>query len=146
MLMKQADLDPREYPAIHIHWQGCGDSGGIEDINPMTPLGLEYSRKHNAEPQSMDYTTHKPVVHFAQVSRPYTHDPLRTYTQRITLTDFRRGDYDLDKWVYDNWGVCEINEGGYAHVFVDMATRKVWGESHDWITEDRLNLSINYED
>ena len=47
-LYKASQVDPREYPGVYIYWQGCGDSGGIDDILFMTEDGLNFA-KHNDE-------------------------------------------------------------------------------------------------
>lgn len=141
MLMKRADLDPRDYPAVHIHWTGCGDSGGIEDINPMTPAGLEVAQKHNQQPAMY----HNDGIDYYATHRRTDGNGMG-FTCCINLNQHRRGDWELDQWVYEAFDLCEINDGSYAHIFIDMATRKVWGASYNWVMDEVENVVIDHED
>lgn len=140
--MKAAQLDPREYPVIHIYWSGCGDSGGIEDIYALTNVGKEKVIKHGCLPeygQSEDVAT-------TAITRQGGPVP-RTFNTQVNLNPHRRDpQYALDQWVYKTFNLCEINDGGYGNIYVDLGTRKVWGTSYDWVTEDVENTNVEYED
>lgn len=140
--MKAAQLDPRQYPVIHIHWNGSGDSGGIEDIHALTHIGKEKVIKYGCLPnygQSED-------VAITVITRQGAPIP-STYNAQVNLNTSRRDpQYALDQWVYKNFDLCEINEGGYGNIYVDLGTRKVWGTSYNWVTEDIENVSVEYED
>ena len=139
--MKRAELDPRDYSAIHIHWSGCGDSGGIEDINPMNTDGLEYAKKHNAAPPTYGPEAQKYYPHMNRVDGNGN-----SYTSTVNLNRVRQSDYELDQWVYEAFDLCEINDGSYAHIFIDMTTRKVWGSSYNWVMDEVENIVIDHED
>lgn len=140
--MKSAQLDPRNYPVIHIYWSGCGDSGGIEDIYALTQKGKEKVIEHGhlpsyGEPELVATT----VIH-----REGANVPTQWYRQ-INLNEHRHSPtYDLDQWVYEKFDLCEINDGGYGNIYIDLATRKAWGKSYNWVQEDVLNVEVAYED
>jgi hypothetical protein len=140
--MKSAQLDPRKYPVIQIHWSGCGDDGGIEDIFALTQQGKETVIEHGHLP---DYGKEEHVACTVQTRRGMV--PPRTFNVQVNLNEHRHGhNYELDRWVYDKFDLCEVNEGGYGNIYVDLATRKVWGQSYNWVTEDVENVIIYYED
>jgi len=143
-LYKNHSASPRDYPGIYIHWQGCGDSGGIEEINFLTSDGIKYVKDTGSSPPR--YTTRD---HETKLKQHY-HTTLRNDLGRsaydhVTYVE-RPNDYELDKWIYERWDLCEINDGSYAHIFIEMPFGKAWGESYDWIQSEELNTSIAYED
>ena len=57
-----------------------------------------------------------------------------------------RHELTIDEWVYRHFDVCEINDGGFAHCFIEMPHGKVWGSSYNWVqTEEQVRFD-SYED
>ena len=144
-LYKNLRLDPRQYPGIHIFWQGCGDSGGIEELNFLTPLGLQYVKDRgyapptyvpqpaDTSPKDYYYTEHRPAT-------PHSREREVVYTANM------QHGMDIDQWVYNTFDLCEINDGGYAHCFIELPIGNVWGESYDYVQEEHLKVSMSYGD
>lgn len=140
--MKSAELDPREYPVIHIYWSGCGDSGGIEDIYALTQKGKEKVIEHGVLPSYGEAD----LVACTVITREGANIPTK-WNRQINLNEHRHSrTYDLDQWVYEKFDLCEINDGGYGNIYIDLATRKAWGTSYNWVQEDVLNVEVAYED
>lgn len=140
--MKSADLDPRQYPVVHIYWSGCGDSGGIEDIHALTQKGKEQVIE-NGHLESYGLPE---LAACTVITREGANIPTKWYRQ-VNLNDHRQSpNYDLDQWVYEKFDLCEVNDGGYGNIYIDLATRKAWGTSYNWVQEDELNVEIAYED
>ena len=155
ILQKSSNVDPREYPGIVIKWQGCGDSGGIESMNFLTPLGLDYIKKHHCAPttwQMRHYNAHnEPLADIPAIKDHYhTHpdtDHRNLAINRVTCATTNNRDIQaLSQWVYEQWNLCEINDGGYGHIFIEVPFRKAWGESFDYVQEEVLNTSVDYVD
>ena len=143
-LYKNHYASPRDFPCIHIHWQGCGDSGGIEEINLLTAEGLQYIKEKDYLPPRYYHEGAEPQL------KKYWHTSPRNVIGRsayhhITYIE-RPSDYELDKWIYERWGLCEINDGSYAHIYIEMPLGRAWGDSYDWIQSEELNTSVSHED
>ena len=143
-LYKRHSVSPRDFPGVHIHWQGCGDSGGIEEIVFLTPQGVQYTKQYETAP---------PAYHTGQdnngPSQYYLTKPRQGHdgiTRNAVVHVGEDNDYTLGEYIYNRFDVCEINEGGYAHVFIEMPHGKIWGKSWDWIHEESINTSLTYED
>jgi len=144
-LYKNLRLDPRQYPGIHIFWQGCGDSGGIEEFNFLTPKGLQYVKDKGYAPPTYTYRNNDylPIDHYYMEHRPLTsHSPARAVVYSADM----RHNLDIDQWVYNTFDLCEINDGGYAHCFIELPIGNVWGESYDYVQEEHLKVSMSYGD
>ena len=145
-LYKNAQVDPREFPGIYIYWQGCGDSGGIDDILFLSKEGLAYAKAADQAPPRWAPRPNDPqgpekmyACHMVQHS--YMGEPRMT-----PICGNHRHELTIDEWVYRHFDVCEINDGGYAHVFIEMAHGKVWGNSYNWVqTEEEVRFD-RYED
>jgi len=144
-LYKNLQLDSRQYPGIHIFWQGCGDSGGIEEFNFLTPLGLQYVKDRGGAPPSYAYRDESPTPkdYYYTEHRPATPHSIARY---IVYSADMRHNLDIDQWVYNAFDVCEINDGGYAHCFIELPMGNVWGESYDYVQEEHLKVSMSYGD
>lgn len=139
-LYKNSQVDPREYPGVYIYWQGCGDSGGIDDILFMTPHGLNYAKLNDECPPRYNEF----------ISKNYAcHTVRNQYDNRervVPIAGNHRHELTLDEWVYQHFDVCEINDGGFAHVFIEMPHGKVWGNSYNWIQTEQEVRFDHYED
>ena len=142
-LYKRHSVSPRDFPGVHIHWQGCGDSGGIEEITFLTPQGVQYVKQYNHAPPAYQ-TGEKGGPSQYYLTKPQQG---RDGITRDTVVHVGEdNDYTLGEFIYNRFDVCEINDGGYAHVFIELPHGKMWGESWDWIHEERINTSVAYED
>ena len=140
--MKTAELDPRQYPVVHIYWSGCGDTGGIENIYALTQEGKETVIENGYLP---GYGEPKWVA-CTVITREGANVPT-TFHRQVDLNDLRHNPtYELDQWVYEKFDLCEVNDGGYGNIYIDLATRKAWGTSYNWVQEDVLNVDVAYED
>lgn len=140
-LYKTHSVSPRDFPGVHIHWQGCGDSGGIEEINFLTPQGVKYSKQYGSAPPIYQTGENGPGTYYL-VKPKQGHDGI---TRNSVVYVGEGNDYTLGQFIYERFDVCEINDGGYAHAFIEMPQGKMWGESWDWVHEERINTSIAYE-
>lgn len=146
-IYKNNNVDPREYPGVHIHWQGCGDSGGIEECHFLTNEGLKYCKQRGAAPPTWVWRNDDdstPTRTYYKVTTAPTHDP--SITREIVFGADTGHEYVVDEWVYRTFDVCEINEGGYADCFIEMPFGNCWGSSYQWVQEEHLNVSMAYED
>ena len=144
-LYKNSQVDPREYPGVYIYWQGCGDSGGIDDIHFLSKDGLEYAKRQDCAPPRWlaGPNDNMPEKMYACEMYTPTYDP--TPRQRPISANMRH-ELTIDQWVYQHFDVCEINDGGFAHCFIEMPHGKVWGNSYNWIqTEEEVRYD-RYED
>jgi len=142
-IYKNSEVDPREYPGVYIYWQGCGDSGGIDDISFLSKEGLDFVKQNNYAPMRWAHDMKDVQQHWAcrvQQGR-YQAEP----SMQVVSGDDRQG-YDLDQWVYEHFDVCEINDGGFAHCFIEMPHGKVWGNSYNWVQTEELIRDDRYED
>ena len=140
-LYKNSQVDPREYPGVYINWQGCGDSGGIDTIHFMTAHGLNYAKLNDAPPPTYPEFS---KMYACETYTP-TYDPTSTPRQRPICANVRH-EMTIDEWVYRHFDVCEINDGGFAHCFIEMPHGKVWGNSFNWVqTEEEVRYD-RYED
>lgn len=141
--MKTSRLDPRKYPVIHVYWSGCGDDGGIEEIHALTQAGKEQVIQ---EGHLSDYGKEEWVACNTYTRESFRGTPV-TFNAQINLLENRTGgNYELDRWIYDKFNLCEVNDGSYGNIYVDLATRKTWGRSYNWVTDDVLNVEKRYED
>lgn len=139
-LYKRYSASPRDFPGVHIHWQGCGDSGGIEEITFLTREGVDYVKYHGSAPPSFMYD--KPVNYYYTKETP-GHDGI---TRNRVVSADEGNDYTLGQFVYERFNICEVNEGGYAHVFIEMPQGKMWGESWDYVQTEQSNTCMYHED
>jgi hypothetical protein len=144
-IFKEAGIGFRNFPGVHIHWQGCGDSGGIEDFTALTQAGIDYAKAHGCAPPTWrrkDASSNDPIdlEYYARIP-----GDIGMGNYRATLPLRERGRYELSEWVYNKFNLCEINDGGYGHIFIEMPFGKVWGESYDWVQEEVSNTLIDYE-
>ena len=145
-LYKNSQIDPRQYPGVYIYWQGCGDSGGIDDIHFLSKDGLDYAKRHDCAPprwltQLNDANGPEKMYACETYSTPYD----STIRQRPISANVRH-ELTIDQWVYEHFEVCEINDGGFAHCFIEMPHGKVWGNSYNWVqTEEEVRYD-RYED
>lgn len=133
-IYKNSSLSPRDYPGLMVQWSGCGDSGGVEDIYFLTPAGLKEAKTHdpeNGRPFSSYHTDEKNELYFARHRLPG-----RDFSQHVNGAVGDRRDYSLDAWVYKKFNLCEINDGSYATVFIEMPRGNVWGQSYHWETHE----------
>jgi hypothetical protein len=152
LIQKTSNVDPREYPGISIKWIGCGDSGGIEDLNFLTPLGLEYVKRHHCAPATWQMRATREFKNQAAptVLKDYYHaTPIKNshVASRETVTCGTNSDISaLSQWVYEQWDLCETDDGSYGNIFIEVPFRKAWGESFDYVQEEVLNTGIDYVD
>lgn len=145
-LYKRYSVSPRDYPGVHIHWQGCGDSGGIEEMHFLTPEGIKFCKENDAAPPSYLIGERDPSKYYYTQKRTGI-DFNGNNTEREYTVDIEEGnDYTLGQFIYERFSVCEVNDGGYAHAFIEMPHGKMWGESWDYVSEERINTSMAYED
>jgi hypothetical protein len=144
-LYKNQNLDPREYPGIYIYWQGCGDSGGIDDLMFLTPKGLQWAKDLNECPPRWTSPKSQDQVEdfYACETVQQRYDPT---PRTLPVQGNHRHDITIDEWVYKYFDVCEINDGGFAHVFIEMPFGKVWGNSYNWVQTEEEILTMEYED
>lgn len=143
-LYKTAAVDPREYPGVYIYWQGCGDSGGIDDIYFMSKKGVDFAKRTDDAPPRWNHRPdYKFEEHYAcRMERGrWDNEPrLQPIAGNV------RHELTIDQWVYEHFDVCEINDGGFAHCFIEMPHGKVWGSSYNWVqTEEQVRFD-SYED
>ena len=142
-LYKNNQVDPREYPGVYIYWQGCGDSGGIDDILFMTAHGVNYAKLNDACPPRFNDFLHPVEKMYACHTVRNRYD---NQERLVPIDGNTHRDLTLDQWVYQHFDVCEINDGGFAHVFIEMPHGKVWGNSYNWVqTEEEVRFD-RYED
>tara|TARA_R100001510_G_C7597234_1_gene164946 strand:+ start:47 stop:526 length:480 start_codon:yes stop_codon:yes gene_type:complete len=145
-LYKNSQVDPREYPGVYIYWQGCGDSGGIDDILFMSEDGLNFA-KHNDEcPPRYNF---RPDTAYPIDKMYACHTVRNRYNnqdQLVPIDGNTHRDITLDQWVYEHFDVCEINDGGFAHCFIEMPHGKVWGSSFNWVQTEQEVRFDRYED
>lgn len=145
-LYKNSQVDPREYPGVYIYWQGCGDSGGIDDILFLSKDGLDFAKRNDEAPPRWAGRANDPFpIEKMYACEMYTpgYDP--TPRQRPICGNHRH-ELTIDQWVYQHFDVCEINDGGFAHCFIEMPHGKVWGNSYNWVqTEEQVRFD-SYED
>ena len=145
-LYKRHSISPRDYPGVHIHWQGCGDDGGIDEITFLSPIGIQYAKTYSTAPPAYSFKRNGSSVspsEYYYTKERAGHDNIMRDT--VFSVD-EENDYTIGKFIYERFGVCEINDGGYAHVFIEMPHGNIWGESWDWVTEERSNTCVSYED
>ena len=147
-LYKNSEVDPREYPGVYIYWQGCGDSGGIDEIHFLTKDGLDYAKRNDSAPPRWANQANTPLtIEKMYACETYTprYDPSLPPRQRPISVNVRH-ELTIDEWVYRHFDVCEINDGGFAHCFIEMPHGKVWGNSFNWVqTEEEVRYD-RYED
>lgn len=145
-LYKASQVDPREYPGVYIYWQGCGDSGGIDEIYFMTPEGVEYAKRNDDAPPRYNFRPEQanPAAKFyaCRLERGRYDDQERLQP----IAGNHRHEMTIDEWVYSHFDVCEINDGGFAHCFIEMPHGKVWGNSYNWIQTEECVRHDSYED
>ena len=145
-LYKNSQVDPREYPGVYIYWQGCGDSGGIDEIHFLSKKGLEYAKRQDCAPPRWlaQHAGDNPTEEM-YACETYTTQYDSTQRQRPISANYRH-ELTIDQWVYQHFDVCEINDGGFAHCFIEMPHGKVWGNSYNWVqTEEEVRYD-RYED
>jgi hypothetical protein len=141
---KNNQIDKRDYPLIYVHWHGMGDNGGIEEINLLTVEGYSYVIETTCNPANNSRDT--------QTSKYCLMDPvLRTswdnknvYVIR-NFQEFHRDSYAIDEWLYTTFELCEINDGSFAHIYIDALTGQVWGEAEHYVQETVPGVTIEYE-
>jgi hypothetical protein len=145
-LYKNSQVDPREYPGVYIYWQGCGDSGGIDDILFMSKDGLDFA-KHNDEcPPRYNFRPDTPYPIDKMYACRTERSNYDNMDRLVPIAGNHRHELTIDEWVYRHFDVCEINDGGFAHVFIEMPHGKVWGSSFNWVqTEEEVRFD-RYED
>jgi hypothetical protein len=142
-LYKNNQVDPREYPGVYIYWQGCGDSGGIDDILFMTAHGVNYAKLNDACPPGFNGFLHPVEKMYACHTVRNRYD---NQERLVPIDGNTHRDLTLDEWVYQHFDVCEVNDGGFAHCFIEMPHGKVWGSSYNWVqTEEQVRFD-SYED
>lgn len=141
---KNNQIDKRDYPLIYVYWHGMGDNGGIAEINLLTVEGYQY----------LIETTCNPAHHTSDTltSRYYLMDPvLRTSwsNQNVYVVqnfgEFHRDSYIIDEWLYTTFKLSEINDGSYAHMYIDAQTGQVWGAAEHYVQETVPGVIIRYE-
>jgi hypothetical protein len=145
-LYKNNQVDPREYPGVYIYWQGCGDSGGIDDILFMSEDGLNYAKHNDQCPPRWQSGGHGPFPLEKMYACHTVRNRYDNQERLVPIDGNTHRDLTLDQWVYQHFDVCEINDGGFAHVFIEMPHGKVWGNSYNWVqTEEEVRFD-RYED
>ena len=140
-LYKNSEVDPREYPGVYIYWTGCGDSGGVDHIHFLSPHGLNYAKLNDAPPPSYDEFC---KMYACETYTP-VYNPDLPPRQRPIFANVRH-ELTIDEWVYRYFDVCEINDGGFAHCFIEMPHGKVWGNSYNWVQTEECIRHDRYED
>ena len=145
-LYKDSQVDPREYPGVYIYWQGCGDSGGIDDILFMSQDGLDYAKRNDECPPRYNFRPDTPYP----IEKMYACHTVRNQYDNpdrlVPIAGNHRHELTIDQWVYQYFDVCEINDGGFAHCFIEMPHGKVWGNSYNWIQTEEEVRHDRYED
>jgi len=145
-LYKNSQVDPREYPGVYIYWQGCGDSGGIDDIHFLSKEGLEYAKRQDCAPPRWLSRNDGPNGPEKMYACHTVRNQWDNQERLVPIAGNHRHELTIDQWVYEHFDVCEINDGGFAHCFIEMPHGKVWGNSYNWVqTEEEVRYD-RYED
>jgi len=144
-LYKNSQVDPREYPGMYIYWQGCGDSGGIDEILFLSKDGVDFAKRNDEAPPRWTARANDPFPVEKMYACSMESHPMGGVHHR-PIAGNHRHELTLDEWVYRHFDVCEINDGGFAHVFIEMPHGKVWGSSFDWVQTEQQKRFDRYED
>ena len=145
-LYKNNQVDPREYPGVYIYWQGCGDSGGIDDILFMSKDGLNFAKHNDLCPPRYNFHRDTPYPIDKMYACHTVRNQYDNQDRLVPIAGNHRHELTLDEWVYNYFDVCEINDGGFAHVFIEMPHGKVWGNSYNWVQTEECIRHDSYED
>jgi hypothetical protein len=137
----QSRISPTDFPVIDIRYHGCGDSGGIESVMFLTHEGAKLAHMNKVpgawpkEDMKKFYatTTHSYVIS-ADKSTTSTVPLEADLSDRQVASNW----YQIEKWIYEKFGLCEINDGCMADIFVSQPLGNVWGRRTDFVTEEHV--------
>ena len=110
----------------------------------MSKKGVDFAKRTDDAPPRWNHRPdYKVEEHYAcRMERNRWDDQPRL----MPIAGNVRHELTIDQWVYQHFDVCEINDGGFAHCFIEMPHGKVWGSSYNWVqTEEQVRFD-SYED
>jgi len=144
---EQSRISPTHYPVIHIRYYGSGDSGGIESVMFLTPEGAELAHRNEIPPVFPKEDMKK---YYATTTHTYAISSEEYRTSVVPLeADLSNSQtihewYEIERWMYTRFGLCEINDGCMANMFVAQPIGAIWGTRTDFVTEEHVT-EFKYE-
>ena len=149
-LYKRVDIDPRVYPIIQAKWNGCGDSGGLEEIHFLSVAGaakLKSTVGAYNPPETYGEHAHE-YWHGEKQERQNIHGPgaIPMYWYRLTNGVNHLIGYEFSQYIYEKFDLCEINDGSHCTAYIEMPHGNIWGGAWHWEMQEIDGTQIEYED